>query len=103
MVSLSGVLSCRQFTDIGQDLSILGFEGIVLEGDEGTHIANALGKRKAILLENHGLLTASNTIEATVFWYVSLEELCQGALLSLAAVGGDLGKLSIVEDQFAEV
>ncbi|KAF2171940.1 hypothetical protein M409DRAFT_35733 [Zasmidium cellare ATCC 36951] len=85
------------------DLSTLPFEGIVLEGDEGTHIANALGQRKAILLQNHGLLTVANTVEATVFWYVSLEELSQGALASLAAVGGDLSKLSIVQDEFAQV
>lgn len=75
----------------------------MLEGEEGTHIANAIQKKKAILLENHGLLTCASTVEATVFWYVSLEELCQGALASLAAVGGDIKKLSIVQDQFAEV
>ncbi len=86
-----------------QDLAALPFEGIVLEGDEGTHIAKALGPRKALILHNHGLLTVANTIEAAVFWYVTLEELCEGALDSLAAVGGDLGRLGIVEDEFAQV
>lgn len=86
-----------------QDLATLGFEGIVLEGDEGTHIANALQQKKAVLLMNHGLLTAANTVEATVFWYVMLEELCQTTLLSLAAVGGDIKKLHIVPDEFAEM
>lgn len=87
----------------GQDLATLGFEGIVLEGDEGTHISHALQQKKAILLFNHGLLTVANTVEGAVFWYTTLEELCQGALESLAAVGGDLTKLQQVDDKFAQV
>ncbi|KAJ8608996.1 hypothetical protein MRB53_039355 [Persea americana] len=55
-----------------QDIATLGFEGIVLEGDEGTHISQALGKKKAVLLLNHGLLTTANTVEGAVFWIDSL-------------------------------
>ena len=46
----------------------------MLEGDEGTHIAEALGPRKAVILNNHGLLTVGDTVEAAVFWYVTLED-----------------------------
>lgn len=75
----------------------------MLEGDEGTHIAQALKGGKAVILQNHGLLSVGQTVEAAVFWYITLEEVCQGALDSLAAVGGDLNKLSIVKDEFAQV
>ena len=72
------------------------FEGIVLEGSEGEHIAQAIGTKKAMILQNHGLLTCASTVEATVFWYVSLEKLCQTQLLALAAVGGDESKIKQV-------
>lgn len=72
------------------------FEGIVLEHSEGVHIAQAIGKAKAAILQNHGLLTCADTVEACVFWYVSLEKLCQTQLLALAAVGGDTSKIKEV-------
>ena len=74
----------------------------MLEGDEGTHIARALGKKKAMILHNHGLLTAANTVEATVFWYVSLEKLCHVYLTTLAAVGGDASKIVRVKEEDAK-
>jgi ribulose-5-phosphate 4-epimerase/fuculose-1-phosphate aldolase len=46
------------------------FEGVELEGSEGNHIAQTMGSKKAMILQNHGLLTASDSVEATVFWYV---------------------------------
>jgi hypothetical protein len=65
------------------------FEGIVLEGSEGEHIAQTIGLKKAMILQNHGLLTASDSVEVTVFWYASPQKLCHTHLLALAAVGGD--------------
>jgi ribulose-5-phosphate 4-epimerase/fuculose-1-phosphate aldolase len=44
------------------------FEGIVFEGSEGEHTAQTIGSKKAMILENHGLLTPSDSVEATVFW-----------------------------------
>jgi len=69
------------------------FEGIVLKGSEGEHIAKAIETKKAMILQNHGLLTCANTVEATVFWYVSLEKLCQTRLLALAATREDESKI----------
>lgn len=63
------------------------FEGIVLEGSEGENIAKAVGNKKAAILQNHGLITASDSVEATVFWYISLEKLCQTHLVAMAAAG----------------
>jgi ribulose-5-phosphate 4-epimerase/fuculose-1-phosphate aldolase len=84
------------------DLAFFGsFEGIVLEGGEGVHIAEAIGTKKAIILQNHGLLTCSNTVDATVFWFVSLEKPCHTQLLALATVGGASDKIVQVGEQEA--
>ena len=64
------------------------FEGIVLEESEGEHLAEALGNKKAAILQNHGLLTVADTVEATVFWFISLEKLCHTQLMAMAAVSG---------------
>jgi hypothetical protein len=74
----------------------------VLEGSEGEHIAEAIGLKKAAILQNHGLLTCANSVEATVFWYVSLEKLCQTQLLAMAAVGGDISKIKQVGEEEAK-
>jgi ribulose-5-phosphate 4-epimerase/fuculose-1-phosphate aldolase len=47
-----------------------------------------LGNKKAALLSNHGLLTTGETVEAAVFWFMSLEKCCQAQLLADAAAGG---------------
>jgi ribulose-5-phosphate 4-epimerase/fuculose-1-phosphate aldolase len=52
-------------------------------------------------LNHHGLLTVANTVEAAVFWYIALEEPCQRALASLAAVGSDARRLLLVKDESA--
>ena len=64
------------------------FRGIVLAADEGVAIAKALGQKKAALLQNHGLLTCGKTIEAAVWWFMSLEKCCHVQLLADAAAGG---------------
>ncbi|EAU88311.1 class II aldolase/adducin domain-containing protein [Coprinopsis cinerea okayama7 len=63
------------------------FNGIVLDKDEGFNIAKELGSKKAAILQNHGLLVATNTIEATVFFYIALERACQAQLMADAAAG----------------
>ncbi|KAF9030777.1 class II aldolase/adducin domain-containing protein [Panaeolus papilionaceus] len=64
------------------------FNGVVLDADEGLHIASALGKKKAAILQNHGILVATDSIEATVFFYIALERACQVQLLADAAAAG---------------
>jgi len=64
------------------------FRGVVLDEEEGNNIAAALGKRKAVILQNHGLLVATSSIEATVFFFISLEKCCQVQLLADAAAAG---------------
>jgi len=77
--------SCAFYNDLAVYNS---FRGIVLAEDEGIAIAKALGNRKAALLQNHGLLTCANSIEACIFWFMSLEKCCHAQLLADAAAGG---------------
>jgi ribulose-5-phosphate 4-epimerase/fuculose-1-phosphate aldolase len=84
--------SCAFYNDLALYSS---FRGIVLESDEGAAIAAALGKKKAALLQNHGLLTCGKTIEATLFWFMSLEKCCHSQLMADAAAGGRGGAVSI--------
>ncbi|KAJ6509866.1 class II aldolase/adducin domain-containing protein [Mycena vulgaris] len=58
------------------------YNGIVLDEVEGNAIATTLGSKKAAILQNHGLLVATNSIEATVYFYISLERACQVQLLA---------------------
>jgi ribulose-5-phosphate 4-epimerase/fuculose-1-phosphate aldolase len=42
------------------------FSGVVLDNSEGERIAAALGDRKAAILQNHGLLTVGESLDAAV-------------------------------------
>ena len=61
------------------------YSGVVLETDEGERIAQVLGQRKAVILKNHGILTAGPSIEAAAWWYIALENVCHTQLLAEAA------------------
>lgn len=61
------------------------FQGVVLDTSEGARIAHALGSRKAVILRNHGILTAGPTVEAAAWWYIALENACHTQLLAEAA------------------
>jgi ribulose-5-phosphate 4-epimerase/fuculose-1-phosphate aldolase len=69
--------------------------------EEGKRIAEALGNKKAVLLQNHGLLTVGQTIEEAVRWFVSLENCCHGQLLADAAAAGRGGQTIKIDDDDA--
>lgn len=91
--------SCAFYNDLAHYSS---FRGIVLDEDEGLEIANALGSKKAVILQNHGLLTTGENIESAVFWYMSLEKCCQVQLLADAAARGTATKTAKVNDEDAK-
>lgn len=77
------------------------FKGIVLAEEEGKNIAEAIGSKKACLLQNHGLLTCGQTIEAAIYWFISLEKCCRCQLLADAAANGR-GRCTVkIEDEDA--
>ncbi|HEY1496518.1 MAG TPA: class II aldolase/adducin family protein [Candidatus Solibacter sp.] len=61
------------------------FTGVVYETSEGDRIAKALGRHKAVILRNHGLLTVGATVDAAAWWFITMEHSCQGQLLAEAA------------------
>jgi ribulose-5-phosphate 4-epimerase/fuculose-1-phosphate aldolase len=61
------------------------FTGVVLSTEEGKRIAHALGDNKAVILRNHGLLTVGESVEAAVWWFITMERSCQAQLLASSA------------------
>ncbi|WVQ82240.1 hypothetical protein IAT38_004368 [Cryptococcus sp. DSM 104549] len=59
--------------------------GVVLSSKESGEIVEALGEKKAIILQNHGLLTAGGCIESAVAWFMLLENECRCVLMAEAA------------------
>jgi ribulose-5-phosphate 4-epimerase/fuculose-1-phosphate aldolase len=55
---------------------------MITEADEGARIASSLGPHKAAILRNHGLLTVGDTVEAAVWWFISMEHCCQAQFLA---------------------
>ena len=64
------------------------FDGVVLELEEGVRIAKALGHNRGVILQNHGLLTVGDSVEAAAWWYIAMERSCQVQLLAEAASHG---------------
>jgi ribulose-5-phosphate 4-epimerase/fuculose-1-phosphate aldolase len=61
------------------------FSGVVYAESEGDRIAEALGSAKAVILQNHGLLTVGGSIEAAVWRYIGFENACQAQLAAESA------------------
>ncbi|KAI1105603.1 class 2 aldolase adducin domain-containing protein [Jackrogersella minutella] len=78
------------------------FAGVVLAAEEGRHIAKYLGQKKAALLGNHGLLTASASIEGAVAWFVLLEKCCQVQLAADASAAGTGKPLVLIGEEEAQ-
>lgn len=73
------------------------YGGVAVELDEGQQIAKALGPHKAVILQNHGLLTVGQTVDEAVWWFITMERSCQVQLLAEAAAartGQDLKLIS---------
>jgi len=61
------------------------YTGVVLATSEGDRIGEALGRNKAVILQNHGLLTVGQSVDSAVFWFISMDKCCQSQLLAEAA------------------
>ena len=68
------------------------YTGVVGELSEGDRIAEALKDKKAVILQNHGLLTVGHSIEECVFWFTTMERTCQSQLLA-ESTGNELIKI----------
>ncbi|MDR6174206.1 ribulose-5-phosphate 4-epimerase/fuculose-1-phosphate aldolase [Nocardioides zeae] len=61
------------------------YGGVVNDVEEGRRIGVALGANKAVILQNHGLLTVGGTVAEAAWWFVTMERSCQAQLLAMAA------------------
>ncbi|BEI85781.1 hypothetical protein CcaverHIS002_0600680 [Cutaneotrichosporon cavernicola] len=59
--------------------------GVVLSAKESGEIVGALGKKKTVILQNHGLLAAGGSIESAVAWFMLLENECRCVLAAESA------------------
>ncbi|KAJ5811673.1 hypothetical protein N7474_007974 [Penicillium riverlandense] len=62
-----------------------GFGGSALDPQEGINIAKALGNGKAVILQNHGLLAVSKTVDGAAFNFGAFDRCVQASLLAEAA------------------
>lgn len=78
------------------------FGGVVVELDEGARIASALGHRKAVILQNHGLLTVGRTVDEAAWWYITMERSCQVQLHAEAAAARTGAGPKLIRKESAE-
>ncbi|MFD9599689.1 class II aldolase/adducin family protein [Streptomyces sp. NPDC059970] len=74
--------ACAFFEDHGL---YSDYQGVVDELEEGKRIGEALGAHKAVILQNHGLLTVGHSVAEAVWWFITMERSCQAQLLAMAA------------------
>jgi ribulose-5-phosphate 4-epimerase/fuculose-1-phosphate aldolase len=60
------------------------YHGIIFDNSEADRLAGTLGAKKALILQNHGLLTVGQTIDETAWWFITLERSCQTQILAEA-------------------
>jgi len=72
--------------------------GVPVADDEGRIISGALGGAKAILLANHGLLTAGSSIEEAAYLAVFFERAARMQLRAMAAGGYKEVKPELAEE-----
>ncbi|MDO0929558.1 class II aldolase/adducin family protein [Streptomyces sp. TG1A-8] len=74
--------ACAFFEDHGV---YSDYRGVVNDTEEGRRIGLALGSGKAVVLQNHGLLTVGASVAEAVWYFITMERSCQAQLLAMAA------------------
>jgi ribulose-5-phosphate 4-epimerase/fuculose-1-phosphate aldolase len=74
------------------------YTGVVNDPQEGKRIASALGSNKAVILRNHGLLTAGTSVDSAVWWFITMERSAQAQLIAKAA-----GTTVSIDERQAEI
>ncbi len=74
------------------------YTGVVYDSSEGDRIAQALGHRKAVILQNHGILTVGSTVDEAAWFFITMDRSCQAQLMAEAA-----GKPRLIAAESARV
>lgn len=85
---MSRVLITAGIRFYGDHAIYKGFGGIAFAREEGEHIAQALGEKKAVILQNHGILTVAKTVDGAAFLFGAMDRCIQAQLLADAASAG---------------
>ena len=62
-----------------------GSGAVVLDTEVGKAMAASLGDKKALIHQNHGLITTGGSVDSAIWWFVALERSCQSQLLAESA------------------
>ncbi|KAI8618476.1 class II aldolase/adducin N-terminal [Chytriomyces sp. MP71] len=61
------------------------FDGIPADTVIGHRIAETLGPlANGVIMQNHGLLTVGETLQESIFWFVSMDRCCHSQMLSMS-------------------
>ncbi|MDN5855954.1 MAG: class II aldolase/adducin family protein, partial [Actinomycetia bacterium] len=74
------------------------YNGLALEEEEGVRMAERLGDRRAVVLQNHGIITVGGSIEEAAYWFISFDRAAQVQLLAEAA-----GRPAYLSDENARI
>jgi ribulose-5-phosphate 4-epimerase/fuculose-1-phosphate aldolase len=61
------------------------FGGVVVDPEVGAQLAATLGDGKALIHQNHGLITVGHSVEEAAWWFITMERSCQAQLAAMAA------------------
>jgi ribulose-5-phosphate 4-epimerase/fuculose-1-phosphate aldolase len=62
-----------------------GSGAVVVDTGVSKKMAGALGSKKALIHQNHGLITTGGSVDSAVWWFIALERICQSQLLAQAS------------------
>ncbi|HSG88029.1 MAG TPA: class II aldolase/adducin family protein [Pseudomonadales bacterium] len=62
-----------------------GSGAVVVDTAVSAKMAAALGSKKALIHQNHGLITTGGSVDAAVWWFIALERCCQSQLVAESA------------------
>ncbi|KAI9266467.1 class II aldolase/adducin N-terminal [Phascolomyces articulosus] len=100
----------RKLLPISQDAAIFfedhsvydNFGGVVFAREEGQRLSKALGPtNKALILQNHGLLTTGKTVDEAIYWFLLMERCCESQILAEAACPNGWKDLKIINTKVA--
>lgn len=74
-----------------------GGGAIVVGPSEAKGMADALGDRKALIHQNHGLITVGETVDEAAWWFMALERACQVQMITEAS-----GSITEVPEEYAQ-
>jgi len=69
----------------------------VVDTETSSRMAAALGNKKVLIHQNHGIITTGGSVDAAVWWFISMERCCQSQLVAEAA-----GDPIVVSDEVAQ-